>query len=72
MGVAVGKDVAVRVGINVGNSIVAVGVAGSGVAEGGTTVSIETQAPREKNAMDMAQRKNDVDTRLLLSLFISW
>jgi hypothetical protein len=42
--VAVGIGVEVRVGIRVGNSKVAVGVAGLGVAEGGMTVSMETHA----------------------------
>jgi hypothetical protein len=69
--VAVGKGVEVRVGINVGNSMVAVAVAGSGVDEGGMTVSIETQALNPRNATVMTQRNNEFNTRLLCADFIT-
>ena len=69
--VAVGKGVEVRVGINVGNSMVDVAVADSGVDEGGMTVSIETQALNPRNATVMTQRNNEFNTRLLCADFIT-
>jgi hypothetical protein len=69
--VAEGKGDEVRVGIKVGNSMVAVAVAGSGVDEGGMTVSIERQALNPRNAPAVTQRNNEFSTRLLCAAFIT-